>query len=115
MESKDHIRNTNPEELLKTHNEQLEKDGEANDQELDFSTIDTSDTSDAIDTKDSIDATDLTDPREFDASILAEDDEANERLDAGDIGKADWGDVDPQDTPGGSRSGMDPSGPGSAV
>ena len=113
MESKDHIRNTNPHELLKTHDEQLQKDGEANDQELDFSNAIATD---AIGASDSVDATDLTDARELDGSLLGEDspaDDDNPDLDT--LGKADWGDVDPQATPGGSRTGMDPSGPGSAV
>jgi hypothetical protein len=113
MESKDHIRNTNPNELLKTHDEQLLKDGEADDKEMDFSNIIATD---AIDNTDSLDATDLTDARELDGSLLGQTGPAdNDDSDLDALGKADWGDVDPQGTPGGSRSGMDPSGPGSAV
>lgn len=109
MESKDHIRNTNPEELLKTHDEQLLKDGDANDKELDFHIATDALSTKAMDSESAVDAAHLTDARELDGSLLAESGSADE------IEKADWGNVDPQATPGGSRSGMDPSGPGSGI
>ena len=115
MESKDHIRTTNPDELLNTQHDQLQKDGEANDLELDFDHMVTLDdnNADAIDKSDAIDASELTDAREFDATLL--DTESDENYNGDLIDKANWGDVDPLSTPGASRSGMDPSGPSSGV